>query len=196
LSLLYREFLPDWISALLFVCALLMLGAFFPYVKRCVGIGVLAATVSIAKTFLNDRYLKDFVPMDSLYLPTAYAQYQPIRFLGIAEALLLLLLAGMTVAGLLRIVRSQLSVSYGENSEEISERATERLHRALYRRAAPVFVFFILSCICKILANELQFYHGWFWILQFAVSITAAILLSTFLSELADAIKDRFPVKL
>ena len=133
--------------------------------------------------------------MDSLYLPTAYAQYQPIRFLGVAEALLLLLLVGMTVAGLLRIVRSHLSVSYGENTEEISERATERLHRDMYRRAIPVFIFSILSCICKILENELQFYHGWFWILQFAVSLTAAILFSAFLSDLADAVKDRFPAK-
>ena len=195
LSLLYREFLPDWIAALLFLCAILMLGSFFPYAKRCVGVGVLAVATDVAQTLLNDRYLKDFVPMDSLYLPTAYAQYQPIRFLGVAEALLLLLLVGVTVAGLLRIVRSQLSVSYGENAKEISERATERLHRTLYRRAIPVFVFFVLSCICKILENELQFYHGWFWILQFAVSITAAILFSAFLSELAEAIKDRFPVK-
>ena len=62
-------------------------------------------------------------------------------------------------------------------------------------RGISVLVAAALSCCCKILENELQFYYGWFWILQFAVSITAAILFSTLLSELSDAIKERFPAK-
>lgn len=195
LTLLYREFLPDWIAALLFLCAILMLGSFFPYAKRCAAISVVAVVVSLAKMILNDRYLKDFIPMDSLYLPTAYAQYQPIRLLEIVEAVLVLLLTWMIVFGLLRIVRTHIFVSYGENTDELSSLATERLHRAITKRAIPVFVFSFFSCLCKILENELQFYHGWFWILQFAVSLTAAILFAAFLSELADALKDRFPAK-
>ncbi len=195
LMLSYRECLPDWVAAVLFLVGILMLGTFFPYIKRCSALAVLVAAVSVLKMFFNEQYLKDFVPMDSRYLPTAYEQYQPIRLLGIAEAVLMLLLLGMIVFGFRKLSFKLLSDPAEHQTDAFSRSGKLQLCRALLLRTIPVFVFITLSCICKILENELQFAHGWFWILQFLVSITTAILFSSFLSELSDAIREQYPPK-
>ena len=194
LTVLYREMLPDWFAVLLFLCGGLLLGTLLENFKPCLLSGCALLAVGIGRTVLNDLYLREnFIPQDALHLPTAYEQYFPVRVLSWLEAALTFVFILCVIGVLSGVAKKHTAVNYGED-RGLSQRATERLHRELRRKMIPVAVLWGISSVCKILEVELQPIYGWFWMVQFTLSIAAGIFFSAYLSKLAEQIADRYPV--
>ena len=72
LTLLYYEFLPDWIAVLFFLCGGLILGNLFGDCKLHLACAVGLLGTGVAGMTFNLQYLEKFIPKDALYLPDAY----------------------------------------------------------------------------------------------------------------------------
>ncbi len=195
LTVLYREFLPDWGGALFLLCGVILLWSLDSDAKPCLIAGVSLMAVGVARTLLNRRYLsEDHTPVSALYSPDAYQLYFPVRLLSWIEAGLafLLMLCLMKLLG--DMVQRHTAVDYGDDPI-LSERATLRVHRDMRRRAVPVLIAWGISSVCKILETELQPKFGWIWLIQLAASLTAALLFGAYLNRLAELIEDRYPAK-
>ena len=197
LAIAHQDMLPDWITVLLFLCGGLILGRLIENSKPLAICGGALLIVSGARTVFLSAYLKNYVPLDAWYLPRAYEQYLPIRFLGWGEAILSALLLCCFVWALFRMAIAHTAVDYGEQNRArlLSQGATEKLHKALKQQSVSVCCISIASCVCKILEIELQVNFGWFWLLQFAVSVASAVAFSAFLSNLSEKLADRYPIQ-
>ncbi|MBE6633299.1 MAG: hypothetical protein E7620_03030 [Ruminococcaceae bacterium] len=195
LAIAHRDMLPDWASVFLFFFGGIVLGRLIEDPKPSVICGGALLAVSGARTVLLSAYLQNYVPQDAWYLPRAYEQYLPIRVLGWMEAILSALLICCLVKALFRMAMLHTSVDYGDGTRLLSQGATERMHGELRRQAVPVCLVVAVAAICKILEIELQISFGWFWLLQFAVSVVAAVAFSAFLSNLAEKLADRYPIQ-
>lgn len=195
LSLSHYEFLPDWCGAVLFFCGWLMLGILMERRVDFIFCGSVLLCIGIFRTGANIFYLKDYVPQDALRLPAAYEKYRIIQLLGVAEALVALMLAVLVIRALLQMADRHVFVRYQKNDNEVSDRATARLHYRLKQKAIPVYVFLALSASGKIAEICLQQMHGWIWTLQFLISFIAAVIFSSFLTALSEQISETYPKK-
>lgn len=195
LAISHFDFLPDWLSVLLFFCGWMVLDSLRGRSVGCVLTGILLLLVGGGRSYFNVVYLKSYVPKDAWNLPGAYEAYLPVRLLGWAEAVLCFCLVVFLLGALLRMMREHTGVDYGANAEALSRDATERLHRSMKRRSISVYAFSAVSAICKILEIELRHSLEWIWLVQLAVSVAAWIFFSAFLSELAEKTAERYPVR-
>lgn len=192
LTLLHYEFLPDWFSALLFLCGALVLGELFGDLRAHVASSVFLIGVGILRMVLDIRYLQSHIPMDALYQPSAYAQYLPIRVLGVAEVVLGLLLALLTVRSLCGIAWKHTAVVY-EGDAALSARATERVHRQIRKKACLTAIFLAVSSVAKIFEIlVLQESFAWIWIIQVAASVAAVIVFSSFAWAISEQIDEKY----
>ena len=195
LTILYRELLPDWGAALFILCGIFLLGSLLTNRKTCLIAGSALTVVGIARTWLNRRFLSDdYTPAAALYSPDAYQRYLPVRVLSWIEAGLAFLFIVFLMKLLLDLMKTHTAVDYGDDLA-LSQRATERLHDRMRRKAIPVVAGWGLSSACKILEVELQPQYGWIWLLQFCASLVSVLLFISFLNELATLIADRYPAK-
>ena len=141
---------------------------------------------------LDIRYLQSHIPMDALYQPSAYAQYLPIRVLGVAEVVLGLLLALLTVRSLCGIAWKHTAVVY-EGDAALSARATERVHRQIRKKACLTAIFLAVSSVAKIFEIlVLQESFAWIWIIQVAASVAAVIVFSSFAWAISEQIDEKY----
>ena len=93
-----------------------------------------------------------------------------------------------------RLIGQHTAVTYADDPV-LSASATERLHKRLRRRMLPVGIAWGLATALKILEIEMQPSYGWFWLLQVAASLAAALLLIALLGDVEEQIADRYPTK-
>lgn len=192
-TVLYRELLPDWCGVLLFFCGGILLGDLLKQIKPCLISGGALLVTGVCRTVLNRAYLEDdYIPLKALYSHDAYQRYLPIRILSWAEAVFVFVFILCVMYALTELMKQYTAVDYGSDTS-LSQRATQRMHREMRRFSIPVLAGWGLSSICKILEVELQPRLGWFWMVQFAVSLTSAFLFFAYLSKLAEMIGERFP---
>ena len=192
LTLLYYEFLPDWFSALLFLCGAMVLGSLLGDLRIQAVVSVLLLGAGISRMMLDFQYLEKHVPKDALYQPTAYAKYLPVRILGTAEALLALWLVLLFIYAICRMAKNYTAVVY-EGDAALSERATERMHAQIQKKAYLAGALFLLSTVVKNFEIwVLQEQFAWIWVLQVAVSVGAVIAFSVFLSEISEQISEKY----
>lgn len=188
LSLLFYEFLPDWGCVLVILCGCLMLGGLMQGGSMLIGVGLSVSVVGIPRTLLNVRYLKSFVPKDSLYLPEAYERYFPICVLASIEAVLTALMIACLLLCLLRMASK-----HTVQSDSVSQLLAERELRQEKRRAGVILLFAMLSAGAKIAEVFLQPRYGWVWLLQFGLSMIVFVLFCNFQSNLADRVLAAYP---
>ncbi len=195
LTLLYYEFLPDWIAVLFFLCGGLILGALLGSLKTHAVCAVALLGTGITAMILNLRYLEKFIPKDALYLPDAYQAYLPVQLLSSAETVLLAILSVLLLRSVLSMALKHTSITY-EGDVFLSARATDRMHGAIQKKAVIASVLFFAAAVGKIMEIWiLQPSLGWIWILQVIVSAASAWAFSSFLSEVAEQIADCYPAK-
>ena len=193
LTVLYRQMLPDWCAAVVILVGCAMLGHLFRGFSLCLAIAAVSIPVGVARAILTNRFLEDeFIPAAVLRSPVAYQRYLPIRLLGWGEALLCLALLLLVMRTMLSLVRSHTAMEYADDPA-LSQRATEKLHAEMRKKAALVWIFWILMAGCKILEIELQPKYGWIWMVQLAVSVTSAIFFYGFLNRLAELMEEKNP---
>ena len=195
LTLLYYEFLPDWIAVLFFLCGGLILGNLFGNCKlhAACAVGLLGA--GVAGMTLNLQYLEKFIPKDALYLPDAYQAYLPVQILCSGETILMAILSILILRSVLSMAIEYTAITY-EGDVFLSARATERMHGGIRRRATVATVLLVAAATGKILEFWiLQPKFSWIWMLQVVISAAAAWAFSSFLSEVAEQLSDRYPAK-
>ena len=155
-------------------------------------VGGILCGVGIGRAILNTDYLARYTPQDAAYLPNAYTQYLPLRILGVAEAILMLLLLLLVMHGLMGMIREYTEINYGRGSEELSRSATERMRRALSKKGRRTLVLLVLSALCKSAEAWLSHQYPMLWLLQVAVSALAITAFWGFLLELFEQIKEKY----
>ena len=193
LAIMHFDFLPDWLSVLLFLCGRMVLGDLRERSVGCILSGALLLLAGGGRSYFNVVYLKSYIPKDAWNLPGAYEAYLPVRILGWVESILCFCFVALLLGVLLRMMEKHTGVDYGKNAEALSRDATERLHREMKLRGIPVYACAAASAVCKILEIELRHSVEWIWLVQFAVSVVAWIVFSGFLSELAEKTAERYP---
>ena len=195
LNVLYREMLPDWLAVLLIFCGVLMMGTLLERLKPLLLGGSALFAVSLIRGWLNRSYLMEgWIPQDAWHLPLAYQTYLPVRVMGWLEAILTFVFIFFMMSTLTRLFKRHTAVLYGED-EALSRRATERLHSQMRKKQIPVIAAWAIASVCKLLESELQPLYGWFWIIQFLCSLTAAVLFCSYLNLLAEHLLDRYPTQ-
>ena len=193
LTVLYRQILPDWCAVIMLLVGCTLLRKFMPNFSWCLAIGSVAVPMGVVRAIINERFLRDeFIPAAALRSPVAYQRYLPIRLLGWGEALLILALLGLIMRSLHALMKSHTAVEYADDAV-FTQRATEKLHVEMRKKALIVWLGWILMAILKILEIELQPQFGWIWMAQVAVSLAAVVLFFSYLNRLAELIEDRFP---
>ena len=183
LSILFFEFLPDWGCVLVVLCGCMILGNLLQGSSMLIGVGLSVAVVGVPRTLLNVRYLRSFVPRDSLYLPEAYDRYLPVCILASIEAVLTALFVGCV---LLCVIRMEKRFTASEDA--ISRMTAERDLQARRRRAGLIMLFVVLSAGAKIAEIFLQPRFGWIWMVQFALSMVVFALFSGLLTDVAESV--------
>ena len=183
LSILFFEFLPDWGCVLVVLCGCMILGNLLQGSSMLIGVGLSVAVVGVPRTLLNVRYLRSFVPRDSLYLPEAYERYLPVCILASIEAVLTALFVGCV---LLCVIRMEKRFTASEDA--ISRMTAERDLQARRRRAGLIMLFVVLSAGAKIAEIFLQPRFGWIWMVQFALSMVVFALFSGLLTDVAESV--------
>lgn len=187
LSILFYEFLPDWGCVLVVLCGCLILGSLMQGSSMLVGVGLSVAVVGVPRTLLNVRYLRSFVPKDSLYFPEAYERYFPVCVLAAIEAALTALFVGCVLYCVLRMAKQ-----YAVQGDAISRMTAERDLQARRRRANLIMVFAMFSACAKIAEIFLQPRYGWIWLIQFTLSMVVFVLFSGLLTEIAESVSGSF----
>ena len=187
LSILFYEFLPDWGCVLVVLCGCLILGSLMQGSSILVGVGLSVAVVGVPRTLLNVRYLRSFVPKDSLYFPEAYERYFPVCVLAAIEAALTALFVGCVLYCVLRMAKR-----YAVQGDAISRMTAERDLQARRRRANLIMVFAMFSACAKIAEIFLQPRYGWIWLIQFTLSMVVFVLFSGLLTEIAESVSGSF----
>ncbi len=183
LSLLYYEFLPDWGSVLVVLCGCFVLGKLLQGSSMLVGVGLSVAVVGIPRTFLNVRYLRDYVPKASLLDPAAYERYFPVCVLASIEAALTALFVGCVLICVMRMAKR-----YAAGEDAISRMSAERDMQARRRRANLIMIFTMFSACAKIAEVFLQPRYGWVWLIQFALSMVVFVLFNGLLTDIAESV--------
>ena len=196
LTVQYRGMLPDWISVIFFLCGGLLLGALFERIKPCLISGGLLLVVGGIRTYLNEAFVKDeWTPQAALVIPDVANRYLIIRIFSWVEALVTLVFILLVLQSLFSMAKHHTSIDYEE--QDLSQRATARLHADLWRRSLYALIAFGVSSVTKILEIELQPIqeYSWIWLVQVVCSFVAVLLFCSYLDRLAEAIADRYPAK-
>ena len=179
--------LPSVLCAVFTAVGVLIFGADLQKRKlffiTCTCLGVL----SIAELLLNSYYTKYFSYEASGWDPDAYSLFLVLRLLQVLQAFMA---AGMFWA-LLNLfsvfVKERVFEHYaGENTEEISARATVRLHRSFERYITACKILFFAAAVSMATESIFQLDHPWIWWISVPVVIASTITFASFLYALLD----------
>ena len=143
------------------------------------------AVVSLGQMYLTEAYLYRFTePEASLYSPDAYRLLCGVQLLQIAEAICSFLLLYLLLRLLYGLICRETAVIYGgEDTEEVSKRATLRLHKKMKQRILIVFFAFFVSFAigCADSALQVTYPHLW-WIALLASLLSVGVFCSLLFS--------------
>lgn len=190
-----RIVLPGIVFAVLSWIAFAQLGKSFPERRQCRIPCVILILLSGAHWMLNYVFVvkNQFTPEHSLYNQQAFWQFFAMRILGAAEVLATVLLLLYVLQMLVQIARQHTAVDYAtQGSEEISQRATERLHRGFEKRAKIMFPFFAIAAAAGMLDSILQMEYPFIWFIALLFSIVGICLFFSLCHELLEEIRARY----
>ncbi len=186
---------PGIVLAVLVPIAMGHLGKLLPKWKQCIAPSVFLGVASLVHWILNHVYFKVnlYVLEESIYNEKAFWLFFTMRIFGAIEAVATAVLLFYVLQQLQAIVRLHTRVSYDTpGSEELSMRATERLHKTFEKKSALAFVFFAAASVVGMVDSALQMHYPWIWAIAFVFSFVGICLFWSFLRELTDEIRNRY----
>ena len=149
--------------------------------------------VGVAHWGMNTFYLSRWLPEASLYQTEAYLVYFSVRILGVLEALATLWTVFVILDICMELVKTHTRVDYGsEDAKDLSQKATERLHREFFTKSRIVLAFSILATLFQAANAFLQLHYAGFWIFAIVCSFFAIWNFMALMHELTVQVHYRY----
>ena len=149
----------------------------------CGAIGVL----SLGELWLNRYYTKYYSYESSGWNPDAYNLFLGLRAMQVAQAFLAAGMFWILLDLFAKFVTERIFEHYeGENTEEISARATARLHKSLGRRILVCRILFFVSATVLSLESIFQLDYSWIWWISVPAVVASTVAFASFLYALLD----------
>ena len=145
------------------------------------------ATLSIGELLLNGYYTRFYSYVESGWDPDAYNLFLGLRSIQVAEAFLAAAMFWILLNLFANFVKARIFEHYeGPNTEEISARATERLHKSFGRRILVCKILFFVSATALALESIFQLDYPWIWWITVPMIVASTIAFASFLYALLD----------
>ncbi len=171
----------------------LYLGGTYCRPSRGQGICLLIAAVllfasGLLQTLARWQFLDRYGEIESaFYFSDAYQGYLRLAIYEVITAVLLIVFFAILLSIIFGRARTYLEVRYeSAGAEDVSRRATAKLHRGFARRAVLAFVFVVLSAWLQVADAFLCVYLPWFWWVVLAVSVGGVIAFASFLLAITE----------
>ena len=154
-----------------------------PFFLSCGALGIL----SIGELILNNYYTQYYSYEASSWDPDAYSLFLGLRALQVIEAFLAAGVFWLLLDLFSTFVKERVFEHYdGENTEELSARATQRLHKSFAKYITACKILFFASAASIAFESIFQLDHPWLWWISIPVVIASVITFATFLYALLD----------
>ncbi len=178
---------PNVLCALFACIGVLIFGADLqdrkPFFLTCGALAVL----SIGELWLNSYYTKYYSYELSGWDPEAYNLFLGLRALQVTQAFVAAGMFWILLNLFNKFVRERIFEHYeGVDTEEISARATERLHRSFGRRILVCRILFFASATALAFESIFQLDHPWIWWISVPAVVASTIAFASFLYALLD----------
>ena len=151
--------------------------------------GALGAT-SIGELWLNSYYTKQYSYVESGWDPDAYSLFLGLRVIQVAGAFLAAGLFWVLLNLLSNFVKERIYESYeGPNTEEISARATARLHKSFGRRILACEILFFAAATSLAFESIFQLDYPWLWWISVPMVVASTITFASLLYALLDRLE-------
>lgn len=172
------------------LCLLIGMGTLGNLLKRKSGylpLCILALCASVMHMIVREQYMSRYYLKDALYIAEAYDAFLLLRVFAIAEVIVLCALLILTLFLVRRLIRCHTAVVYeGEQARELSERATQRLHKALDRKLLLCLIFFVLAGGAGVFFLWMQLQYSDLWILPTALGALAVGFFFSLLNDVRE----------
>ncbi|MBQ9784029.1 MAG: hypothetical protein IJW29_00860 [Clostridia bacterium] len=188
-----RDLLPTVIGACLLAVGILWMGEHFRGRRAALAACLTLAVISLLQRWRTSAYLDLYLDAQaSMYTSEAFRAYLGVRMLTTLEILCTLFAFGMIFRLLYELVRARLHVMYGgADAREVSQHATERLHKRMRLRMCLTAGVLVLSAAASLVEVILGVLYPWLWWITLAVSLAAVIAFMSLLFTLLDELDDR-----
>lgn len=151
--------------------------------------GALGA-LSIGELWLNNYYTKQYSYVESSWDPDAYSLFLGLRVLQVAGAFLAAGAFWILLNLLSDFVKDRIFECYeGSNTEEISARATARLHKSFGRRILVCEILFFVAAVILALESIFQLDYPWLWWISVPMVTASTIAFASLLYALLDRLE-------
>ncbi len=179
--------LPNVLCAIFTCIGVLIFGADLqkrkPFFAACGALGIL----SVAELLLNNYYTKYYSYVESGWDADAYSLFLGLRAAQVIEAFLAAGLFWLLLNLFSDFVRERIFEHYeGTDTEVLSARATERLHKSFGRRIVACKILFFVSAVTIALESIFQLDYPWLWWISVPTVIASTVTFASFLYALLD----------
>ena len=179
--------IPTFLSALFACVGVLIFGEDLKERKPFFLCCEVLAVLSIGELWLNKYYTKLYSYELSGWDPDAYDLFLGLRVLQVAQAFLAAAMFWGLLTMLEKFVKERVFERYeGSNAEEISARATARLHKSFGRRILLCRILFFVSASTLALESIFQLDHPWIWWISVPVVVASTVAFASLLYALLD----------
>ena len=148
--------------------------------------GVLGV-LSIGELWLNNYYTRYYSYESSGWDSEAYSLFFGLRALQAAQAFLAAFMFWILLNLFAKFVEERIFEHYnGPNTEEISARATARLHKTLGRRILVCRILFFAAATTLAMESIFQLDYPWIWWISVPMVVASTIAFASFLYALLD----------
>lgn len=145
------------------------------------------AVLSIGELWLNSYYTKHYSYELSGWDPDAYNLFLGLRALQVTQAFLAAVMFWILLNVFTKFVEERIFEHYeGADTEEISARATERLHKSFGHRILVCRILFFASATTLALESVFQLDYPWIWWISVPMVAASTIAFASFLYALLD----------
>ena len=181
---------PNLLCAVFTCIGVLVFGEDLTKTKRFYVAAGALGVLSIGELWLNNYYTSRYSYELSGWDPDAYNLFFGLRALQAIGAFLAAGVFWILLDILSDFVKNRIFESYeGPNTEEISARATERLHKSFGRHILACRILFFASATSLALEAIFQLEYPWLWWISVPVVITSTIVFASLLYALLDRLE-------
>lgn len=185
--------LPGVLFAFLVFAGISSLGDLLPPQRNTYIAASALALFSLAQMISNHFYLKNYLPEESMFHPNAFWHYLVVQLFDIAESVFTVVLIAYLLQSLYEIAKAYTGVRYGgEESEGLSDSATQKLHNSFRIRMYVIFILFFVAAVGNIADVVLHFYFGWLWLVSFCFSVLGIFFYQSLQHDLLEEIRFRY----
>ena len=181
---------PNLLCAVFTCIGVVIFGEDLTKTKRFYVAAGALGVLSIGELWLNNYYTSRYSYELSGWDPDAYNLFFGLRALQAIGAFLAAGVFWILLDILSDFVKNRIFESYeGPNTEEISARATERLHKSFGRHILACRILFFASATSLALEAIFQLEYPWLWWISVPVVIASTIVFASLLYALLDRLE-------